>query len=174
VATAAAPPPPAAPSFAKELFVANAARLADQSVVTLNSTTDKNVKEYLSTKGPNENGYTIEDIQWSDRVGATRVVIGKDGQTAALTFNQALLTQPIGSAPPAQAMQQIPQQQQQFPVNQGMPVPSVPNQQIITPAPIPTLPTPPPRTRGVIQRNPAAVQPQVVPPPQPQPEAETE
>ena len=31
----------------------------------------------------------------------------------------------------------------------------------IRPAPIPMLPTPPPRVRGVIQRNPAKMQPQM-------------
>ncbi|CAN5166670.1 hypothetical protein BH20VER2_BH20VER2_07900 [soil metagenome] len=162
VATAAAPAP-VAPAFAKELFVANAARLEDESVVTLHSTTDKNAKEYLSTKGPNENGYTIEDIQWSDRVGATQVTIGKDGQTATLSFNQALLTQPLSAGVPAQVMQQQMPQPQQMP-NQGAAVSNFQGQQIVAPAPIPTLPTPPPRTRGVIQRNPG-VQPAIQQPP---------
>jgi hypothetical protein len=175
VATAAAPLP-AAPSFAKELFVANAARLEDESVVTLNSGTDKNIKEYLSTKGPNENGYTIDNIEWSDRVGATRVTISKDGQTATLTFNQAFLTQPIGSVPAVPGVQQIPQQVQQN-LNPGATAPGANNQGLIAPAPIPTLPTPPPRTRGVIQRNPVVPQQPVqqVLPQQPQVvEAETE
>jgi hypothetical protein len=148
VATAAVPAP-VAPSFAKELFVANAARLENESIVTLNSTTDRNLKEYLSTKGPNENGYVIEDIEWSDRVGATRVTIGKEGETATLTFNQALLSQPIGPGVPAQAMPQMPPPQ--VPGVQG----AISNQNVVSPAPIPTLPTPPPRTRGVIQRNPS-------------------
>ena len=60
VATAAVPPP-SAPNFAKDLYIANAARLADEGVVTLSSSTDKNMKEYLSTKGPNKNGYSISE-----------------------------------------------------------------------------------------------------------------
>src|SRR6476646_5025573 len=52
VATAAVPPP-STPNFAKALYIANAARLQDEGVVTLTSSTDKSMKEYLSTKGPN-------------------------------------------------------------------------------------------------------------------------
>ncbi|HEX8281692.1 MAG TPA: hypothetical protein VF551_09955, partial [Chthoniobacterales bacterium] len=172
VATAAATPPPQAPNFAKDLYVANAGRLsADESVVTLASNTDKSLKEYLSSKGPNKNGYSISNIEWSDRVGATKVTIAKDGQFATLTFNQALLSQPVasGAAPQPQVpspvmaqpvptpMQQVPTQTTAVPAGGTMqpgatPVPASINQ--IRPAPIPTLPTPPPRVRGVIQRNP--------------------
>jgi hypothetical protein len=174
VATAVVPPPQA-PNFAKDLYIANAAKLEDEGVVTLSSSTDKNLKEYLSTKGPNKSGYSISNIEWSDRVGATKVTISKDGQFATLTFNQALISQPMTNTPmvqpiqpqpvvqqPVQAYpQQPPPQQQQA----GVP-PTNPygNTNTIKPAPIPTLPTPPPRVRGVIQRNPTAV-----PPPQQQP-----
>jgi len=159
VATAAVPPPQA-PNFAKDLYIANAARLADEGVVTLTSSTDKNLKEYLSTKAPNKSGYSISNIEWSDRVGATKVTITKDGQVATLTFNQALISQPLASVPVPQP-QAVPQQPQ--PVQQAGGVPAQPNPQLnanmIKPAPIPTLPTPPPRVRGVIQRNPAAATP---------------
>jgi hypothetical protein len=163
VATAVAPPP-AAPTFAKDLYIANAARLADEGVVTLQSGTDKNLKEYCSTTGPNKNGYSISNIDWSDRVGATKVTITKDGQFATLTFNQALLSQPVVNAgqAPQQPQPAIAQPQPQIPqipqvTQQGVPVPQpqVPNyntQTGIKPAPIPTLPTPPPRVRGVIPR----------------------
>src|SRR5450755_356057 len=60
VATAIAPPVQA-PNFAKDLYIANAAKLSDEGVVTLNSSTDKNLKEYLSTKGPNKEGYSISN-----------------------------------------------------------------------------------------------------------------
>jgi len=72
--------------------------------------------------------------------GATKVTITKDGQVATLTFNEALLKQ---AAPANQP--QMPQQQ--------MPQPNVQAQPIV-PAPIPQLPTPPPRVRGVIPKNP--------------------
>src|SRR5437764_7500567 len=89
VATATAPAG-ATPDFAKDLYVANAAHSADGDFVTLASTTDKNLKEYLNNKDA-IHGYTISNIQWSDRVGETKVTISKDGQFATLTFNEALL-----------------------------------------------------------------------------------
>src|SRR2546423_4747880 len=51
VATAAAPAS-STPGFAKDLYVANAAHMSDGDYVTLASTTDKNLKEYVNTKGP--------------------------------------------------------------------------------------------------------------------------
>src|SRR3979490_797323 len=55
VATAAALPA-ATPTFAKDLYIANAARSPEGDLVTLNSASDKNFKEYLTTKNPNEHG----------------------------------------------------------------------------------------------------------------------
>src|SRR5437660_8589950 len=161
--------PSATPDFAKDLYVANAARSADGGFVTIASATDKNLKEYLSTKGENEHGFAISDIQWSDQIGQTKVTITKDGKYATLTFNQAVLSQ----------LAQNPNQPQTnalqpplFPP--GMPPPPQP---YIKPAPIPSLPPtyqqrrqpPQPgqiRQRGVIQRNPtpAAPTPNVPPP----------
>ncbi len=164
VATAVALPA-ATPNFAKDLFVANAARTPEGDLVTIASSTDKNLKLYLTTAGPVE-GYTVPNIEWSDRVGETKVTIAKDGQTATLTFNQALLSQNIPNpiSPPIPQLQPQPQQGVGVP-----PVPQYNSPNIIKPAPIPTLPTPPPRVRGVIQRNPAAVPnaPQVETPQQP-------
>src|SRR5437868_15263276 len=79
IATAAALPA-ATPNFAKDLYIANAARSPDGDMVTLASASDKNFKEYLSTRQPNEHGYAIANIEWSERVGATKVTISKDGQ----------------------------------------------------------------------------------------------
>src|SRR5438270_8461955 len=87
--------PNATPDFAKDLYVANAARSADGGFVTIASATDKNLKEYLSTKGQNEHGFAISDIQWSDQIGQTKVTITKEGKYATLTFNQALLSQAL-------------------------------------------------------------------------------
>lgn len=160
VATAVAPAPVLA-NFAKDLYIANAARVADQGVVTLTSTTDKNMKEYLSTMGPNANGYSISNIEWSDRVGATKVTIAKDGQFATLTFNQALITQPLAVNPVPQQPQPVQPILGQPGVPQSGPATFMPNPaanpNAIRPAPIPALPTPPPRVRGVIQRNPVVV-----------------
>jgi hypothetical protein len=137
VATAVALPVAGA-DFAKELYVANAARSPEGDMVTIASTADGNFKEYLTTKGPVD-GYGIASIEWSDRVGATKVTISKDGKFATIGFNEALLAeQPVTNVAPA-------------------PLPLR-----VKPAPIPTLPTPPPHKRGVIQRSPQVPN---VPPP---------
>src|SRR6476661_6628848 len=96
LATAVAAPA-ATPDFAKDLFIANAARSPDGDMVTLASTSDHNFKKYLTTREPVD-GYSIANIEWSDKVGATKVTISKDGNFATLMFNQALLSQ---SAPNA-------------------------------------------------------------------------
>ena len=158
VATAPAATPPPAPNFAKDWYIANAARSPEGDLVTIASSTDKNFKLYLTTKEPVQ-GISISNTEWSDKVGATKVTITKDGQFATLTFNQALLSQPIANAPSAP---QPPAGQQQpgvppsaVPQPAGVPGATTTNVPI-KPAPIPTLPTPPPRVRSVIQRNPGA------------------
>jgi hypothetical protein len=160
VATAAALPA-ATPNFAKDLYIANAARAAEGDLVTLASASDKNFKEYLNTKQPNEHGYGIASIEWSEKVGATKVTISKDGQFATITFNQALLSSTTPGAPP---MPQPIQPQAQPNVVYPTAATPVPNQ-IPRPA-VGGLPTPPPRVRGVIPRNPsvAAPTPMVAPP----------
>ena len=151
VATAVVPTGTA--DFAKDLYIANAGKLPDGGwMVTLMSSTDRNFKKYLTSHEP-EDGYFIQDIQWSDRVGETKVTISKDGQYATLTFNQALLAQPMPNAPA------LPQPMQTPAFQPGALGPGV-----LRPAPIPSLPpqpmaTPVPQqnrvfTRGVIQRSP--------------------
>ena len=147
--------PAATPDFAKDLYIANAARSQDGDLVTIASTSDHNFKKYLTTKEPVE-GYSIANIEWSDKVGQTKVTISKDGNFATLTFNQALLSQAspgggiAGRALPAPAMP--------VPNPAGMPnthapklPPNVPPelQQLI-----PSRDSMQPRTRGMIQRSP--------------------
>jgi hypothetical protein len=84
--------PAATPDFAKDLYIANAARSPDGDMVTLASTSDHNFKKYLTTREPVD-GYGIANIEWSDKVGATKVTISKDGNFATITFNQALMSQ---------------------------------------------------------------------------------
>src|SRR5215831_17245548 len=91
VATAVAAPA-ATPDFAKDLYIANAAKSQDGDLVTIASTADHSFKKYLTTKEPVD-GYSIANIEWSDKVGGTQVTISKDGNFATLTFNQALLSQ---------------------------------------------------------------------------------
>jgi hypothetical protein len=119
--------PTATPNFAKDLYVANAARSSDGDVVTIASSTDKDFKKYLITKNPVD-GYSIASIEWSDKVGETKVTISKDGQLATLTFNQVLLVQPLPNRPPG--------------------VSSSGFQRVVA------LPTPAPPARGVIRQNP--------------------
>ncbi|MBV9010091.1 MAG: hypothetical protein JO354_13145 [Verrucomicrobia bacterium] len=144
----------AAPDFARDWYVANAARLETGDLVTIASTTDKNFKEYLTTKEPNEHGIAISEIKWSDRLGETKVTITKDGKYATLGFNQALLSQPAQNPALPMLNPAIVQQPAVIP----------PQPFLKAPAPIPSLPpavqvqqqTPDPqnrfRTRGVIQR----------------------
>jgi hypothetical protein len=152
VATAVAAPV-ATPNFAKDLYVANAAHSKDGDFVTIASSADKNFKKYLTSTAPDD-GYSISNIEWSDKVGATKVTITKDGQTATLTFNEALLKQSVAAnQPPGQMPQPNYQTQPIIPP----PVTAVQsNVQQQRTAPIPQLPTPPPRVRGVIPKNPTA------------------
>ena len=100
IATAVALPA-ATPDFAKDLYVANAARSPEGDMVTIASSSDQNFKKYLTTREPVD-GYSIASIEWSDRVGATKVTISSDGKFATLTFNQALLSQRAApNVPPA-------------------------------------------------------------------------
>jgi len=156
IATAAALPE-ATPDFAKDLYVANAAHSPEGDLVTIGSTSDQNFKKYLTTKEPVD-GYSIANIEWSDRVGATKVTISKDGNFATLTFNEALLSQ---RAP------NMPSQAQPFPNMPvaGMQQPSqrmMPSRQGIPSLPAPSLSSPGmkgitrPHARGVIPQSPKA------------------
>ncbi len=149
VATAGAPAS-TTPDFARDLYVANAAHSTDGDFVTVASTTDKNFKEYLSTKDAVD-GYSISSIQWSDQVGETKVTISKDGQFATLTFNEALLSQAIQNsvgAPQPPSAAGVPVRS-----NNGAPMP------VQRAMPVPQIPTPPPHTRPVIRRKGAPQQP---------------
>jgi hypothetical protein len=106
IATAVALPA-ATPDFAKDLYVANAARSPEGDMVTIASSSDQNFKKYLTTREPVD-GYGIASIEWSDRIGATKVTISNDGKFATLTFNQALLSQ-RASPNALRALDQLPQ-----------------------------------------------------------------
>lgn len=130
--------PSATPDFAKDLYVANAARSPEGDMVTIASTSDQNFKKYVTTREPVD-GYSIANIEWSDRVGATKATISKDGRFATITFNEALLSQQAPNTSPELA---------------------VPNPQNTTAAVPPPLMPPSPRqlprphVRGQIQRQP--------------------
>src|SRR5207244_3869877 len=160
VATAVAPPA-ATPDFTKDLYIATAARSPEGDLVTLASTSDHNFKKYLTTSEPAD-GYSIDNIEWSDKVGATKVTLSKDGNFATLTFNQALLS---NSGPGAGAASRV--------FTPAMPAAPVPNPASIPQQLSPKLPPelPPemqqlipsreatrPHARGLIQRNPRGSQ----------------
>lgn len=140
--------PAATPNFAKDLYVTSAAKAPDCDMVTIASTGDKEFKKYLTTCGGPVDGYAIANIEWSDKVGETKVTISKDTQFATLTFNQQLITQPLPNRPAPGVV----------------PPPLQPGFQ--KPGQNPGVVAPTPHVRGTIQRNP---QPQ--PPPQPPPPA---
>ena len=98
IATAAALPE-ATPDFAKDLYIANAARSPEGDMATLMSSADRNFKKYLTTREAVD-GYSIAGIEWSEDVGKTKITISKDGQFATLTFNQSLLSQAASAGRP--------------------------------------------------------------------------
>jgi hypothetical protein len=136
-AVATAPTPLAqAPPWSKDLYVANAAHTPHLDLVTLMSVSDRNLKEYLTTEKPNDHGYGIANIEWSDDPAATKVMISKDGQFATIGFNEALASQPNGAIPPSPMT-----------LPMGMkPSPQVPSFPVV------------PHTRGVIPRSPGQMQ----------------
>ena len=151
IATAVAAPA-ATPDFAKDLYVANAARSPDGDLVTIASTSDHNFKKYLTTKGSMD-GYSIANIEWSERVGATKVTISKDGNFATITFNQALLQQ---SAPnTALAARTLAPPMPNLPSPNGssprLPANVPPEMQKLVP---PARELRNPHSRGLIQRSP--------------------
>ena len=154
VATAVAAPA-ATPDFAKDLYIANAAKSQDGDLVTIASTSDHNFKKYLTTKEPVE-GYSIANIEWSDKVGGTKVTISKDGNFATLTFNQALLSQasPGGGV----GARQLSAPSAPVPNAAGMPNVHTPKLPANVPPElqqlIPSRDAMQPRTRGMIQRSP--------------------
>ena len=147
--------PAATPDFAKDLYIANAARSQDGDLVTLASSADHNFKKYLSTKEPMD-GYSIASVEWSDKVGQTKVTISKDGNFATLTFNQALLSQTSpGGAVAARA---LPAPAMPVPNPGGVPRARAPKLPPNVPPElqelIPSRDSMQPRTRGMIQRSP--------------------
>lgn len=156
IATAVALPE-ATPNFAKDLYVANAAHSPEGDLVTIASTSDQNFKKYLTTKEPVD-GYGIANIEWSERVGATKVTISKDGNFATLTFNEALLSQRGPNTPSqAQPFPNVPVAGMQQPSQRMMPsrpnVPSLSAPSLSSPG---TKGITRPHARGVIPRDPSA------------------
>src|SRR6058998_1646828 len=149
--------PAATPDFAKDLYIANAARSPEGDMVTVASTSDHNFKKYLTTKEPVD-GYSIASIEWSEKVGATKVTVSKDGNFATITFNQALLSQTAPNAglaskalaPPMPAVPGANAANVSNPALSKLPAGLPPEFQQL----IPSRETTRPHSRGTIQRNP--------------------
>jgi hypothetical protein len=155
IATAVAAPA-ATPDFAKDLYIANAARSSDGDMVTLASTSDHNFKKYLTTKEPVD-GYSLASIEWSEKVGETKVTIGKDGNFATITFNQALLSQTGPNPGAAPRVVTPPMPSVPVPNTGGVPNPALSKLPAGVPAELQQLLPKEggqPRSRGLIQRNP--------------------
>lgn len=150
VATAVVAPAPT-PTIFKDLYIANAAHTDQADFVTVISASDKNFREYLSTETPVD-GFSISNIQWSEKMGETKVTVTKDGQFATLGFNQSLITSPVGNAG-------VPMNPVVPPTN---PIPTPFQPTVPKPPQYPGVVTPTPHVRPIIQRNPAAV-PQMTP-----------
>ena len=139
--------PAATPAPCKDLYIANAAHSPDGDMVTLASSADKEFKKYLTAREAVD-GYAIAGIEWSDKVGETRVTISKDGKFCTLTFNQAVLSQTLPTKPVPPAPGIVPSVQQppfQKPAQGGLFNAAAPN---------PAVPLPTPHVRGTIQRYP--------------------
>ena len=157
VATAMALPN-ATPDFAKDLYVANAARSSEGDMVTIASTADHNFKKYLTTREPVD-GYSIANIEWSDKVGATKVTLSKDGNFARATPRGApprrgasaasRVFTPAMPAGPVPNPASIPQQ-----LSPKLPPELPPEMQQLIPSREATRP----HARGLIQRNPRGSQ----------------
>ena len=151
--------PAATPDFAKDLYIANAARSPEGDMVTVASTSDHNFKKYLTTREPVD-GYSIANIEWSDKVGATTVTISKDGNFATITFNQALLSQPAPNAGVASRAFTPPMPAPLVTNPASVPNPVSPKLPAGVPAELqqlmPSREAPGARSRGLIPRNPGA------------------
>ncbi|HEU5247853.1 MAG TPA: hypothetical protein VFU09_12260, partial [Candidatus Udaeobacter sp.] len=109
-------------------------------------------------------GYSIANIEWSERVGATKVTISKDGNFATITFNQALLQQAAPNAALAARTLTPPAPNIPAPnaVSPKLPANLPPEMQQLVP---PAREVRTPHTRGMIQRNPRGASKAPVPAP---------
>lgn len=156
LATATAAPVEKGPGPFANLFVSAIAQLKDadgkvQDVVTIKSRgTDQGTFTLVGNE-PNKDGMQLASIEWSDKVGATKVTLKKGTEFGTVEFDQANVQGP--SQPPA-----LPRTLQPG----GVPLPAVPggNPQQRPGARLPVVPRP---TTVAPVPN-AAVSPQAVQP----------
>jgi hypothetical protein len=107
LATRAAGPAPDAPNPFADLVVATLAQINDpvtgaRDIVTIRSRADQSTFT-LEGNEPNHDGFQIARIDWSDRVGETKVVIKKGAQIGTLEFDKSGIV-----APPARQKAPLP------------------------------------------------------------------
>ncbi len=107
LATPAAPPPTeAAPGFAVNLHIMGISRERypdgkERDTVIVKSQADQTVMRLVGNE-PNKEGISVAGVEWSERVGKTKVTLKKGTEFAPLEFDQALVHS-AGQAPPPTA-----------------------------------------------------------------------
>ena len=84
------------------LHIATLARIIDpegnsRDLVTIASRAEGTIFT-LEGREPNKDGFQITRIDWSDRVGETKVLLKKGDAVGVLEFDKALLTTPTGGS----------------------------------------------------------------------------
>jgi hypothetical protein len=161
LATKAEAPVDKGPGPFVHLNVATIAQFKDpdgktRDVVTFKSRADQSTFT-LEGNEPNKEGYQIAGIEWSDRVGKTKVTLKKGTEFGTVEFDQANVTGPAQPANPQArpgtvAPNANPAQRNQLRV----PVPAVPRPGVV--------PTPTANPKPAVQPN-AAATPTAVPVP---------
>ena len=119
------PAAPDAPGFATNLYVMGVAQLRDtegkeRDFVTIKSRADQSTFSLSSGAVPNPDGIELGAVEWSQRVGKSKVTIRKGTETAVLEFDQAALQ----AAPLSGGAGGAPQNLQPTPPRSGHPVPN--------------------------------------------------
>jgi hypothetical protein len=97
--------PADAPGFATNLYVMGVAQLRDaegkeRDFVTIKSRADQTTFSLSTGAAPNGEGIELGAVEWSQRVGKSKVTIRKGTETAVLEFDQASLqSAPLSGGP---------------------------------------------------------------------------
>ncbi len=109
-----------APGFATNLYVMGVAQLRDvdgkeRDFVTIKSRADQSTFSLSTGAAPSSEGIELGAVEWSQRVGKSKVTIRKGPETAVLEFDQAALqSAPLSGG--AEGAQQVARTAPQFPV----------------------------------------------------------
>jgi hypothetical protein len=110
VATAVAETPTSQPTFAANWFVSGAARIGAQNFVTIQS---RDLGHQFSLfDGEVVEDVSLVEVNWSDEVGKSTVILRKGAETAKLEFNEAQIrgqgATPVAAAAPASPASKLP------------------------------------------------------------------